>query len=182
MQKIETDSLWVAGDFNIALKQTDIIAGSPHPEREVATFIKTLANFDIYDIWRINHSESKDYTWSRSTPFTARRIDYRFCDSVSLTKITTTSIETVSHSDHKLVKAQVNMNNFKRGLEYWKHNTSLLTETDFQSGANAFIDAHFHEYQNDNPDIAWKMFKLTSFFFCLDYTNNRSKNRTRNRN
>ena len=86
MQKIETDSLWVAGDFNIALKQTDIIAGSPHPEREVATFIKTLANFDIYDIWRINHSESKDYAWSRPTPFTARRINYIFCDSVSLTK------------------------------------------------------------------------------------------------
>ena len=30
--KIETDSLWVAGDFNIILEQIDIIAGSLAPK------------------------------------------------------------------------------------------------------------------------------------------------------
>ena len=62
VQNIETDSLWVAGNFNITLEQIDIIAGPPHPEREVTTCIEILANLDIYDIWRINHPESKDYT------------------------------------------------------------------------------------------------------------------------
>ena len=59
----------------------------------MTTFIETLANLDIYDIWRINHPKSRDYTWSGQTPFTARTIDYIFCDSVSLTKITATSRE-----------------------------------------------------------------------------------------
>ena len=68
-------------------------------------------------------------------------------------------------------------NNFKRGPGYWKYNTSLLTETDFESDANPFIDANFYEYQNDNPDIAREMFKLKVKSFCLDLANNRSKNR-----
>ena len=40
IQEIETDSVWVAGDFNVALEQTDNIAGLPHHEREVTTLKK----------------------------------------------------------------------------------------------------------------------------------------------
>ena len=74
LQDIETDSLWVAGDFNIALEQADNIAGLPHHPREVATFKDTLAHLDIFDVWRANNRDIKGYTWSRPTPFTARRI------------------------------------------------------------------------------------------------------------
>ena len=83
---METDSVWVAGDFNTTLEQADNIAGLPHHEREVATFKNTLAHLDIFDVWRANNRDIKEYTWSRPTPFTARRIDYILCDSTSLTK------------------------------------------------------------------------------------------------
>ena len=76
LQDIETDSLWVTGDFNIALEQADNKAGLPHHQREVATFKDTLAHLDIFDVWRANNRDIKGYTWSRPTPFTARRIDY----------------------------------------------------------------------------------------------------------
>ena len=56
-----------------------------------------LAKLDIHDIWRTNHPDRKEYTWSKPTPFTARRIDYIFCDTTSLTKITNTNIEGFSH-------------------------------------------------------------------------------------
>ena len=45
IQEIETDSLWVAGDFNVALEQTDNIAGFPHHEREVTTLKEMLFVF-----------------------------------------------------------------------------------------------------------------------------------------
>ena len=114
IQEIETDSLWVASDFNIALEQTDNIAGRPHHEREVTTLKEMLAKLDIHNVWRTNHPDRKEYTWSKPTPFTARRIDYIFCDT-SLTKITNTSTEGFSHPDHKLVKVKINMNSFRRG-------------------------------------------------------------------
>ena len=55
LQDIETDSLWVTGDFNIALEQADNIAGLPRHEREVATIKDTLAHLDIFDVWRANN-------------------------------------------------------------------------------------------------------------------------------
>ena len=118
IQEIEADSLWVAGDFNVALEQTDNIAGLPHHEREVTTLKEMLANVDIHDVWRTSHPDKKEYAWSKPTPFTARRIDHIFCDTISLTKITNTSIEGFSHSDHKLAQVKINMNSFRRGPGY----------------------------------------------------------------
>ena len=51
LQDIETDSLWVTGDFNIAPEEADSIAGLPHHERKVATLKDTLAHVDIFDVW-----------------------------------------------------------------------------------------------------------------------------------
>ena len=83
------------------------------------------------------------HTWSKPTPFTARRIDYIFCDTTSLTKIMNTSTEGFPHSDHKLVKVKINMNikSFKGGPGYWKFNSSLLSEADFV--ADNIINTHF---------------------------------------
>ena len=134
-----------------------------------------LAKLDIHDVWRTNHPDRKEYTWSKPTPFTARIIDYIFCDT-SLTKITNSSIEGFSHSDHKLVKVKINMNSFRRGPGYWKFNSSLLSEADVVAEANNFIDAHLSDYQNDNPEITWEMLKAKFKFFCIEYTHNRSKN------
>ena len=144
--------------------------------REVTTLKEMLAKLDIHDVWRTNHPDRKEYTWSKPTPFTARRIDYIFCDTTSLTKITNSSIEGFSHSDHKLVKVKINMNSFRRGPGYWKFNSSLLSEADFVAEANNFIDAHLSDYQNDNPEITWEMLKAKFKFFCIEYTHNRSKN------
>ena len=58
IQEIETDSLCVAGDFNVALEQTDNMAGLPHHEREVTTLKEMLAKLDIHDVWRTNHPVS----------------------------------------------------------------------------------------------------------------------------
>ena len=134
-----------------------------------------LAKLDIHNVWRTNHPDRKEYTWSKPTPFTARRIDYIFCDT-SLTKITNTSTEGFSHPDHKLVKVKINMNSFRRGPGYWKFNSLLLSEADFVVEANNFSDAHLSEYQNDNPKITWEMLKAKFKFFCIEYTHNQSKN------
>ena len=152
------------------------MAGLPHHEREVTTLKEMLAKLDIHDVCRTNHPDRKEYTWSKPTPFTARIIDYIFCDTTSLTNITNSSIEGFSHSDHKLVKVQINMNSFRRGPGYWKFNSSLLSEADFVAEANNFIDAHLSDYQNDNPEITWEMLKAKFKFFCIEYTHNRSKN------
>ena len=68
---IQTDSLWLAGDFNIALCPTDNIAGRPHHRTERDTYQEMIAALDIHDIWRAKHPYTKEYTWSRPNPFIA---------------------------------------------------------------------------------------------------------------
>ena len=153
IQEIDTDSLSVAGDFNVAFEQTDNIAEVyPHREREVTIIKEMLSNLDIHDVWRTNHPGKKEYTWSKPTPFISRT-DCIFSDTTSLTKITNTSTEGFPHSDHKLSTVKINMNSFKRGPGYWKFNSSLLSEADFAADTNNLIDAHLSENQNDNLEM-----------------------------
>ena len=67
IQAIQTDSLWVAGDFNIALCPTDNTAGRPHHRTERDTFQEMIAALDIHDIRRAKHPYTKQYTWSSPT-------------------------------------------------------------------------------------------------------------------
>ena len=90
-------------------------------------------------------------------------------------KNTTSSIESFPRCDHKLVKAHVIINNFERGPGFWKFNSSLLSETEFVNEAEKCIDAHFKEYLNGNPVVAWEMCKLKFKSFCLQYSGNQSK-------
>ena len=92
-------------------------------------------------------------------------------------KTSTSSIESFPHSDHKLVKAHVIINNFKSGPGFWKFNSSLLSKTEFVNKAENFIETHFEEYQNENPVVAWETFKLKFKSSCLLYTSNRSENK-----
>ena len=75
------------------------------------------------------------------------------------------------------MKAHVIINNFKRDPGFWKFNSSLLSEIEFVNEAENFIETHFEEYQNDNPVVAWEMFKLKYKSFGLQYKRNRSKNK-----
>ena len=175
IQAIQTDSLWLVGDFNIALCPTDNIAGRPHHRTERDTFQEMIAALDIHDIWRAKHPYTKEYTWSRPNPFIARRLDYIFSDAVSLTKTVASSVETIPHTDHKMVTTQVNLNTFQRGPGYWKFNSALLSEPEFVTEMSDFITSHFENYKNENPLTAWEMFKVYAKHRCQDYSKKRSR-------
>ena len=129
LQTNENINTIVAGDFNTTMDNSlDNIAGLPHADKEMLSFRETVASLDLHDIWRTHHPLEKQYTWSRPNPFTARRLDYIFCDTYTLSKLSTSTIETFAHSDHKMVKITIKSNDFKRGPGYWKFNASLLTD------------------------------------------------------
>ena len=88
----------------------DNIAGQPHPAREIDALRETIAILDIYDSWRTQNPLEKQYTWSRSNPFSARRLDYIFCDAYALANTKDTKIETFPHSDHKIVHTTIKTN------------------------------------------------------------------------
>ena len=56
--------------------ELDIISGDQHDARNVNKFNDFVLKSEQNDVWRLFSAEQKQYTWSRKTPFTARRLDY----------------------------------------------------------------------------------------------------------
>ena len=124
---IKADRTVICGDFNIVHSNIlDIIAGEKHNETVNKTFTDWISNCDLVDTWRLLHDEKKDFTWSRPTPFIARRLDYIFCNSDITPYILDSYHEIIYGTDHKLVIATFMSDRFKRGRSYWKFNDSLL--------------------------------------------------------
>ena len=74
------------GDFNSVMNNNeDIISGNKHNIKEVQTLNQLVVNIDARDIWKLQNKEEREYTWNRSHPFTARRIDYYIRDITTST-------------------------------------------------------------------------------------------------
>ena len=83
-------NLIVAGDFNIVKSNAqDIISGKNHDETDIRSFNEWVEYCELIDIWRNLHSNIKDFTWSKTTPFTARRLDFILCDEIIQSKVQT---------------------------------------------------------------------------------------------
>ena len=123
----------------------DNTAGLPHTDKEMLSFRETMASLDLHDTWITHHPLGKQYTWSKPNPFTARKLDYIFCDTNTLSKLATSTMETFAHSDHKMVNITIKSNNFKRGPGYRKFNGSLVRDDEFLKKMNDLIETHFEE-------------------------------------
>ena len=166
IQETETDSLneslWTASNFNAALEQTDNIAGLPHHGRVVTTLKELLTNLDIHDIWSTNHppkkkKKKKEYTWSKPTLFTARRMDLKKLWH----NIRTTNLSKLQHEERsRILDVQL-----------------FITVRSWFCGRHNFIDAHLSEHQNDNPEMTWEKLKVKILILQTEYTNTQSKNR-----
>ena len=175
LQENESDFTWLVGDFNIAMNEIDNVAGLPHSDKEIRNLKETIANLNLHDAWRCQHNDVTDYTWSKPTPFTARRIDYIFCDPAALTNIKESEIKVCSLSDHKLVKVTIKLNNFQRGPGYWKFNSLLLHDKDYTDQAQALIDRHLEEQEGRDAEMVWEMLKVKIKSHCVQYSSNKSK-------
>ena len=169
----------VTGDFNCAMNdQLDIITGQPHNRLEKEELNNLIGTLGIYDTWRVLHSDEKDFTWSKTNPFIARRIDYCFCTDVILSSVVYCEHTFMSESDHKGISIELNNSNFKRGPGYWRFNNSLLTDRNFIEQMNDLLD-DVNISNTDNPIEKWETCKLEIKSFCVAYGKEKS---IRNRN
>ena len=110
----DTDII-LAGDLNSVMdNRKDIIAGEKHNGREVEALQDLILNTDLNDVWRLQHEDQREYTWSRNNPFIARRLDYIFTSSALLPYVESSEIKSTPFSDHRLVKIEIKFNHFKK--------------------------------------------------------------------
>ena len=147
------------GDFNIALQDSDIVAGQPHREavrQSLNDFIQTL---NLTDCWRILHPTEKVFTWSKQNPSSARRLDYIFVGENLASSLIESHIKTIGFSDHRIVISKFEFVPFKNGKGIYKINTSLLKDPQYCRLITLEIHETLDEYNDLDPHLRWEMVK-----------------------
>ena len=172
LSKIISSNIIVCGDFNLVSdNKLDIIAGEIHDEVLVKKFYNLREKYSLSDTWRLKNPRNKDFTWSRPTPFTARRLDYILCHDTLVPYIKNSQHRILYGSDHKLVNTTLLNNIFKRGPSYWKLNTSLLKDPEYLTFMNNSID-YFLDKENEfnNPVEFFEMLKSMARTKSIEYS------------
>ena len=142
----------------------------------VKKFNEILTDFDLYDTWRQFNRDSKDFTWSKRTPFAARRLDYILSTSSTFDKTINCHIISVPTSDHRGCFIHFKLNEIVKGDGYWKFNNSLLGDIVFVNQMNEHIESFIKDNETDNQTL-WELLKLHSKEFSILYSKQKSMER-----
>lgn len=151
------DSIICMGDFNITLKDLDVLSGEGHSTDVRRALNNTIEGLNFIDSWRLKHPEERTYTWSRGS--VARRLDYIFVSECLGAYIHDSYVKGIGFSDHRMVVTNFEFAPFKHGKGSYKLNVSLLKDTDY---CNMIIDTIIktnQEYNDLNPQLRWEMIK-----------------------
>ena len=97
-------------------------------------------NFDFTDIWRDRNKTVRKYTWSQPSPLVRCRLDYFLIEKNMINSVINTGILPSVKSDHSIIELYININGPDRGPGFWKLNTSILNEPDYQRKIKQLID------------------------------------------
>lgn len=154
------ENMIICGDLNIVMdNDLDIIAGEKHRVKEVKMLKDFVKYCELVDSWRELNGNSRDFTWSKTNPFIARRLDYFLCSKSIQDKVSVCRHDIIYTTDHKRVHLEIQLDTFKRGKSYWKFNDSLLHDIHYVNTINECIDRHLAKNTQKSPDITWESLK-----------------------
>ena len=139
--EIGNDSYIICGDFNLTLNPNVDCFNYKHINNPKARKIITnmIKENNLFDTFRELHPTLKRYTWRRKNPLKQSRLDFFLVTESIVNSVKKSKIETGYKSDHSMVTLILAMDNFEHGRPLWKHNNSLLTDTEYLKIINSKI-------------------------------------------
>lgn len=134
----------------------------------------------MIDLWRIQNTTSKDFTFFSNRHKTFSRIDYIFLSPSLISSHSFISILTILLSDHSAVLCKVHLSNIKTKAPRWRLYTSLLYNQTF---INSLKD-HIKEFLEINIScdvdfqILWEMTECAMRGFCISFSSALAKAKT----
>ena len=158
------------GDFNMLSSNTENINGLPHSKREITAFNEFINIYQLSDTWRLKHPDKKEYSWIRfinqpnqPTKYTARRLDYLFCNNVFKSLLSYSEMRPFSSTDHKAVISYFKLDDFPRGQGFFHFNDSLLDDDIFIDSMSQYIQEQYmfliNEKEYSKTEI-WDLLKI----------------------
>jgi exonuclease III len=152
--KEEDEYFILGGDWNVTTTiDLDRMVGNPKLWQDsVNVFDNIQQKFDLLDIWRAKHPNTRRYTWRQSKPLKQSRIDYWLISDNLQPYIEKTDICPGIRSDHSAIT--IHIKTFKDstpGRSYWKFNNTILIDPEYTT---LLID-HLHKWEEENSDIPY---------------------------
>lgn len=152
LDKHPSANLIIGGDFNCTLDD-GIDRWTPKSITAMNQMKSLCQRFDLVDIWRVKHPDTKQFTWSNKTHSLQSRIDYWLISLNEMQNIVKeVAISPSILSDHKIIQLDMKSEDGseKRGNWYWKFNNNLLKQDEFTMTIQNPIDNHWEEALKNN--------------------------------
>jgi len=174
LDNIQSSHLFIAGDMNAALGPLDYKGScSTHSNTRSRNALNSLIDeFNLMDVWRTEHPNSRVFTRHQKNPPALSRLDYILASNDFVNNISDSDIVCGVKSDHSIVKCKLSTDEPPKGKGYWKLNCHYLHhDADFvnfiKSKIIEFKDIH-KDSQTD-PHVTWDAFKCTITGHCIQY-------------
>ena len=143
-----TDNVIIGGDYNLVLNfELDCYNYRRRNNVNASNKVVDLIHsFDLLDIWREMNPDRKRYTWRRSTPFQQSRLDFFLISSILSPLVKKTDIIPGYRSDHSLITLTLQFGEEGKRSQFWKFNTSLLSDKTYLDEINKTIIEVISEY------------------------------------
>lgn len=145
--------LILGGDLNTPLiPSADTSSGkSSIPPNQLKKIAQTLQKSQLIDVWRLQHSGERDFTFYSNVHQLYTRIDYFLIPHTQLHAVEQTSIGNRTWSDHAPVFLNYRLSEtFSPKHRFWHLNESLLQNPEILTEVTKAVNLYFQE--NDQPD------------------------------
>ena len=155
IRDFNNDLVIITGDFNLVMDQEKdtknyIHINNPRSREKV---LDICAEFNLIDIWRELHMETKRYTWRTNNGNKHSRLDFFLISEVFFSEIEEAKIELGYKSDHSMVSIKIKGEKISKDRPFWKFNNSLLKDTNFVNQIKNVIEETKKQYAEQNQNI-----------------------------
>ena len=147
------------GDFNMVLDLgKDRSGGNP---RKLHTYgsenlVDFISEHDLTDAWRYKHPDGRGFSWRNQFYNIKSRIDRVYLPVSWLGCLKSVRVCPFSWSDHDEVSINVDLPTpVKRGPGFWKFNTSLLEDQEFNDHISLFVGEWERDRHNYSDACHW---------------------------
>ncbi len=162
--------LVVGGDFNAVINpaldksQSDTTA---NPSSKLLN--KFITELNLIDLWGIQNTKAKDFTFFSNIHKTFSRIDYIFLSPSLISSNSSISILPILLSDHSAMLCSVPLSDVKAKSPRWRFNISLLSNQTFITSLKEYIKEflEINMPSDVDPQILWETTKCAIRGFCI---------------
>ena len=158
----EDSDFIIGGDFNTVLNtDMDKRNGLTDTHKKCRDAINNILDIhNMTDIWRIQHPDTKKYTWHSShKPPIFCRLDYFLISNNLINSIKNSSIKPGYKTDHSFIALNIDFYKLPRGPGYFKFNNSLLLDMEYKNKIKNSISETVLLNNEANPNTLWEVIK-----------------------